>query len=83
MELCGQCYAVDSQKHQGHEIGKLMIQRNTDLPDDQDVQLQNWWRCSFPACNLGIPIPPILEALARLADECSHWTFGRMATQTC
>lgn len=80
MELCGQCYAVNSQKHQGHEIAKLTIQRVTDMPDDQDVQLQNWWRCSFPACNLGISFPPILVALGHLADECSHWTFNRMVT---
>lgn len=82
MELCGACYAADSQKHRGHEIGQLMIQRVTDMPDDREVQLKAWWRCSFPGCNLGSFLAPKLVILGGLADECSHWTFSRMATQT-
>ena len=83
MELCGGCYAADSQKHRGHEIAQLMIQRVTDIPDDGEVQLKNWWRCSFPGCNLGNFLAPKLVAFGGFADECSHWTFNRMATQTC
>lgn len=52
MELCTGCYAVESQKHQGHEFGRLIVQRVTDMPDDLQVQVKNWWRCSFPGCRL-------------------------------
>ena len=54
MELCRGCHTADSSKHHGHEIAQLIIQRTTDMPDDKDIQLKNWWRCSFPGCNLGI-----------------------------
>ncbi len=53
MELCDDCYAVDLQKHQGHEYAQLKIERVTDMPDDLLAQVNNWWRCSFPGCNLG------------------------------
>lgn len=57
-EICGRCYAAESQKHQSHEFAKLMVQRVTDLADDPDVQIKNWWRCTFPGCNLGRPSDP-------------------------
>lgn len=40
MELCGACYAADSQKHRRHEIGQPMIQRVTDMPDDREGPTQ-------------------------------------------
>lgn len=53
MELCVGCYTAESKKHHGHEFAQLMVQRATDMPDDQAAQLKNWWRCNFPGCNLG------------------------------
>ena len=59
MELCEGCYAADSQKHPGHEFARLMTQRVTDMPDDAEAQINNWWRCNFPGCNLGMFLSPI------------------------
>ena len=69
MELCNECYKADSQNHQGHEFAKLMVQRVTDMPDDYDAQVSNWWRCNFPGCNLSMCFPPSPIMLARLADR--------------
>ena len=80
MEVCEGCYAADSQRHQGHEFARLTLQRVTDVPDDEAVQINNWWRRNFPGCNLGMSLSPISVALGRLADKTSHWSFHRVAT---
>ena len=53
MEVCGKCYQEDSEKHAGHEMGRLVITRVTNVPDDMIIQASNWWRCSSPGCNTG------------------------------
>ncbi len=83
MELCIACYTADSKNHQGHEFARLIVQRVTDMPDDYDVQVSNWWRCSFPGCNLSMCLPASPIILARLADRRSHWPCNRMVTHTC
>lgn len=68
MELCEGCYAADSQKHPGHEFARLMAQRVTDMPDDLQAQINNWWRCNFPGCK-GMFLSPI--AVARFPSDLS------------
>ena len=53
MEICEKCYQEDSEKHAGHEMGRLAITRVTNMPDDMIIQANNWWRCSSPGCNTG------------------------------
>lgn len=58
-ELCESCNNRGSQEHAGHDIGRLVIRRATDMPDDFDIQCQNCWRCAFPGCGHGMYRKPL------------------------
>ena len=52
MELCQKCYTEEVPKHQGHEFSQLVIEHVDDMPDSEDIQLANMWRCT--ACSSGM-----------------------------
>ena len=51
-ELCHKCYTEESPKHKGHEFSQLITERVDDMPDDENIQLANLWRCT--ACSFGM-----------------------------
>ena len=53
-EMCHQCYIEESPKHQGHDFSQLLIERVDDMPDNDDIQLANLWRCI--TCSSGMHV---------------------------
>lgn len=65
-EVCEECHNRNSQKHAGHDWARLTCVPSTDIPDDREIQLQNWWRCAFPGCGLGMCMNTSLHILTSI-----------------